>query len=192
MIRRDDVTAIIPTRGDVDLSRILASIPFKRVIVWDNSRKPYDYKTLGRHFAAMTAATDVVYHQDDDIVFRNFDALLDAWEPGRVVANMPSPWWERTGYDLSGQVMFGAGSLVEHRLTSAAIGAYLAVYPWDDDFLTLCDCVLGYTVPSKRVDLGYEVLEWASAENRICTQPDAAVRRERMDARGRELRDAAR
>jgi len=103
---------------------------------------------------------------------------------------MPSPWWERTGYDQSGQVMFGAGSLVEHRLTSAAIGEYLSVHPWDDDFLTLCDCILGFTVPSKRIDLGYEILPCASAENRIWTQPDAAARRAMMDERGAALRDA--
>lgn len=97
MLTPDHVTAVIVTRGDVDLTPVLDSLIFDDVIVWDNSREPFaigewrngavtvgtrlaaqalapqrdlavDEMTWGRALAAELATTNVVYSQDDDII----------------------------------------------------------------------------------------------------------------------------
>lgn len=184
-----DVSAILVTKGDTDLQPILDLLPFDDVVVWDNSQCE-DLKTYGRHHAELFCKHDVVYHQDDDLLFRDFDGLLAAYRPGRITANMPSPWYEEMGYPEKRQVMLGAGSLIDKGLAEAAFNRYLAVYPFDDDFLTYCDCIAGALIPSHRVDLGYEILPQASAPGRISTMPGCWERKQMMDDRAFAIRDA--
>lgn len=190
MISAADVSAVIVTKGDVDLAPILETLPYPETIVWDNSQLPWDMKTLGRHLAESKCSNDVIYHQDDDLVFRNHDQLLAAYEPGRITANMPSPWYEKVGYPEKRQVMLGAGSLIDKGLAWAALGRYLAVHPFDDDLLVYCDCVIGALVPSFRVDFGYEPLPQCEWPNRISTQPGCWERKDKIDDRAFRIRDA--
>lgn len=85
MLKPGDVTACLVTRGDQPdmLERILDSLIFDKVIIWDNSRRD-DMKTAGRYHATLEADTPVVFYQDDDVVVpRNTQrALLRAYEPG--------------------------------------------------------------------------------------------------------------
>jgi hypothetical protein len=185
-----DVSAVLITKGDVDLQPILDLIPFDDIVIWDNSKRPEDMKTYGRHLAEAECKHDVIYHQDDDLLFKDFDGLMAAYEPGRITANMPSPWYETVGYDVKRQVMLGAGSLIDKGLAQQALDRYLAVYPFDDDFITYCDCIVGALVPSHRVDLGYEILPQATWDNRMSTVPGCWERKAMMDARAFALRDA--
>lgn len=185
----DGVTAIVVTRGDVDLEPILATLDgYDEVIVWNNAEKPTDSKTYGRWLATEQASNRIVYHQDDDVLFTEHDRLRDAYQPGVLVANMPSPWYERTGYDTADQVFVGAGAILDRDLHRRVFDAYLARWPFDDDFLTYCDCLIGQVIPHVRLDLGYTILEQATAANRICTQPGAETRKRLMMGRGMELR----
>jgi hypothetical protein len=191
-IPADKVSAVLVTKGDVDLDPILDRFPeFDELIIWDNSKSPVDMKTLGRHLAEQFCRNDVIYHQDDDLIFRNFGRLLEAYEPGRITANMPSPWYETVGYPEKRQVMLGAGSLIDKGLAGQALDRYLAVHPFDDDLLVYCDCVVGALVPSFRVDLGYEILPWADKPGRISTLPGCWERKAMMDNRAFQIRAAA-
>lgn len=183
-----DVSAVLVTRGDVDLQPILDLIPFDDVVIWNNSERE-DMKTYGRHLAEAECKHDVIYHQDDDILFHDFDGLLAAYRPGRITANMPSPWYEDVGYEQKRQVMLGGGSLIDRGLARKAFDKYLAEYPFDDDFITYCDCIVGALTPSFRVDLGFEVLPQATWPNRMSTTPGCWDRKHMMDRRAFALRD---
>ena len=80
-----DVTAVIPTRGDVDLAPILATLTgYREVIVWVSQDGCW-----GRYLAMKAARTELVYTQDDDLIFTAHQQLLDLHSPGRITANMP-------------------------------------------------------------------------------------------------------
>lgn len=188
-MKASEVTAVIVTRGNVDLEPILATLPYDDVVVWDNSRHAFDSKCYGRFLAIGEAKNEVIYFQDDDILFTEHEVLLAAYEPGRITANMPSPWYETNGYDKLGCALVGAGSLVPRDLPWPALDRYLAEYPADDLFLTYCDLVHGILTPSKRFDFGYTILPYASAPGRIYTTPGAAERRAEFLARVLDIRD---
>jgi len=183
----DEVSAVIVTRGDVDLAPILATLPYAEVLIWDNSSA----SCYGRYIAASACVHDTIFFQDDDVIFTAHDELLAAYEPGRITANMPSPWYERTGYDKLGCCLVGAGSLVPRDLPARAFKTYLEHFPLDDLFLTYCDFVNGILNPGCRLDLGYEICEHATAPGRINTSPDSHLRREVMLERVLALRGPA-
>ena len=188
MIDASQVSAVLVTKGDVDLEPILATLPYEDVVIWNNAEHAVDMKTLGRHLAEAQCKNDVVYHQDDDLLFRNHEALLAEYVPGRITANMPSPWYEKVQYAEKRQVMLGGGSLVDKGLTKIALSRYLERYALDDDLLVYCDCIVGALTPSHRIDVGFEALPQCEWENRISTQPGCWDRKARMDARAFEIR----
>jgi hypothetical protein len=187
MLTAADVTAIIVTRGDVDLDPCLETLPYSRVIIWDNRKRFTDLKCFGRWAAALEAPTEVVYFQDDDIVFDAHDELLAAYAPKRITCNMPDPWYTANQYDVLGQALVGAGALMPRHLALGALAHYLESYPWDDLFLTYCDFIVGQLVPHKRLDLGYRILPHASGPDRIYTQPGAHERKMTVLQRARQL-----
>lgn len=184
----DDICAVIVTRGDQDLSPILATLhQYGETIIWNDLERG-SQGCYGRYLAAKETERPVVYYQDDDLIFTAHDALLELYEPGRMVVNMPSPWYETCGYDQLRQALVGAGSLVDRDLPDAALERYLTEYPADDLFLNYVDVVVGMLTPHTRVDLGYEVLPHASAPGRIYTTPGAADRKREMQRRVLRLR----
>jgi len=188
-IQPRDVSAVLVTRGDVDLEPILATLPFDDVVIWNNSEKAEDARCYGRFLGIVEAKHEIIYFQDDDIIFREHRALLNHYLPDRITTNMPSPWYEQSGYDEMGCALVGAGSLVPRDLPWPAFGRYLAEYPYDEQFLTYCDFVHGILTPSQRYDFGYTILPHASAPNRIYTQPGAHDRKMVMCNRALKLRD---
>jgi hypothetical protein len=192
MIDLDDVTAVIVTRGDVDLAPILATLPYGETIVWNNAERGWESRCFGRYLATVEATRPFIYFQDDDVVFTAHAELLELHEPGRMTVNMPSPWYEAAGYDKLRQALVGAGSIMDRELAWPSIHRYLASYPYDDLFLTYADVVVGMLTPHKRFDLGYEVLPHASAPGRIYTTPGAAKRKQEMQRRALQMREAVR
>lgn len=165
-----DVSAIIVTRGNVDLEPIVDSLPYDDIVVWDNSDPTIpDYKVFGRYAALTLAKNSVIYFQDDDIIFREHDKLLIEYEPGKIVSNMDQAWIEGAGYgDFLGMV--GAGSLCDIDLPDRVFGEYFKHYEWDKDMLYECDFCFGTLAPFKRVDLGYEVRPFADDQDRLYQQ----------------------
>ncbi len=191
MILADDVSAILVTRGDVDLTRILDALPYDDVIVWDNSERP-DLKTFGRYAALSEAQHDTIYFQDDDIVFTGHDELMAEYEPDVWLANM-SPGWV-AGRDLHDSVFVGAGALLDRRIARRALQKYDTMFERDDLFLRYPETILSIPSRIKRVDLCkpplMEVLPWGYAENRMVSQPSFVAELAESIRRGRAVRDA--
>lgn len=91
------VTAIIVTRGDVDLEPVLSSLPKEwELLVWSNNENPYlnlgrdnthavvvggkDLAVYGRYAAIEYARNDLIYVQDDDCVVSDPAAFPKLWE----------------------------------------------------------------------------------------------------------------
>lgn len=192
MITAADVSAVLVTRGDVNLSRILESIAeagIAEAIVWDNSRRE-DLKTFGRYAALPECKHDVVFFQDDDIVLppATIEGLLAAYEPGVWLANM-SPGWV-AGRDLHDSVFVGAGGLLDRDLPARSLAKYDTMFERDELFHYYPETIL--TIPSriKRVDLPLEVLPWGYAPNRMNAEPWFEDHLAESIRRGRAVRDA--
>lgn len=195
MLSRSDVTACLVTRGDQPemVERILDSLIFPHVVVWDNSREPVDWKCGGRYLAALKTPTPFVYFQDDDVLvpLETQRALLDEFDPDVdvCVAN----WGHGDtpdGYDDLPLVCGGA--IVERSAPWLAILRYAANYPLDDAFGYEADFVVGALYPSFRhVHLPFEIdLPIAQAPSRLCNQSWQRDLKLEITNRARAIRDA--
>jgi hypothetical protein len=95
------VSAIIVTRGDIDISEILTSLlsVVDEVLIWDNSGEVQilvehpqirwlnyggpDLAVYGRYAAIEYASGDLIYVQDDDCVVSDPQALIRKWKDTR-------------------------------------------------------------------------------------------------------------
>lgn len=189
-ITAKDITAIIVTRGDVNLHPCLETLPYEDIVVWDNSKSDYDYKIFGRYAAIPEAKHSVVYWQDDDVIFREHAELMRRYQPGVAIVNMDEAWVQGAGYG-NHTALFGAGSLCDAHLPHEVFSKYLEQHPWDDDLLVECDFAFGTLVNWFRVDLGYDVREFADNPDRLYQQPGQTERKWRMINRCLEMRKLA-
>lgn len=91
------VSAIIVTRGDVDLRSVLYSLPEEwEVLVWDNragtvttwkgskwgvvAHPVANLSVYGRYAAIAHAANDLIYVQDDDVIVSDPQAIVNEWD----------------------------------------------------------------------------------------------------------------
>ena len=125
-----NVSAVIVTRGNVDLQEIIDSIPQGwEIVIWDNGEKlvsrsdgysevATDCSVYGRYAAIEYASHDLIYVQDDDVIVSDPQAIVNAWSVtalapapfGRtdlVVCNMPQEF-RHDGYVDHALVGFGA------------------------------------------------------------------------------------
>jgi hypothetical protein len=185
-----DVTACLVTRGDQPdaLARIRETLIFDNVIVWDNSEG--DMKTAGRYAAVLRASTPAVYFQDDDVIVppATQQALLDAYEPGVMVAN-----WAHGdtpgGYD--DLPLVGAGAIVDQHIPWGVLYRYLRHHPADDGFLYEADFIAGALYPRfKHIHEPFEILmDVAQHPSRLCNQPWQADLKLEITNRARHIRD---
>lgn len=209
-----NVSAILVTRGDVDLRPVVDSLPSEwEVLIWDNSgvltrcdpegkdlvftAHIPDLSVYGRYAAIEHATHDLIYVQDDDVVLDNPSELADVWawehrDRGHndfLVANMP-PEFRHDGYTDSCLVGFGA---CFHR--DAPTRAWSRMYPsgftkTDPWFERTCDVVFTTLTPRVLVDVPKTDREMASDPNRMWKQPDHYGERTRMLELARQVRDA--
>lgn len=191
MLSPYSVTACLVTRGDQPrmMERILDSLIFDNVIVWDNSKRE-DMKTAGRYFAAREARTPVVYFQDDDVLVPRETqwALVEAYEPETLVAAYAHGENDGGFGDLP---LVGAGAIVDRDLPWQMADRYLEHWPLDDDFLHYCDFAIGVLYPrfcQLRVPFDI-VLPVAQHPTRLCNQPWAKDMKLRVVQRSRAVRD---
>lgn len=193
MIDASEVTACLVTRGDVDLSEIIDSLPFERVIVYDNSRES-DNGVFGRYIAVSRAESRACFIQDDDCVLApdTFTALRAAYQPGHIVANMP----ERFREHYPDSCLVGFGAIIDRELPALAIarfGSYWYAYDGSgmpENFHRECDGIVTALTPRILVDEPYRDLPWASAPSRLWKQPEHVSERTRMLELARKVRDA--
>lgn len=196
MLSPSDVSAVIVTKGDVDLSPVLDSLIFDDVVVWDNSVER-DFKTFGRFLGTGRARNPVIYSQDDDIVHtaENQAAIVAAYEPGVLTGCMWPEWSDgaraqgiENGYD--DLVFPGSGSISTRDVWEWALLAYCREWPEDDFFHLWSDTIIGVIAPTKQLDIRFDALPWAEADDRMCNLEDAvalkteAIRRARLVAVG--------
>jgi hypothetical protein len=179
------VSACLVTRGDQpeQMARIIETLPYDEVIVWDNSKRE-DHKTAGRYMAALEAKHDVVYFQDDDTLFRHHAELCAAYEPGRITA-VYAHGENPGGYD--DMALVGGGALADRDAVCAALGGAES----DAETLAYMDFHVGILTPYRHVHLPFEInMEIAQHPSRLCNQPWAAAAKARVTERARAIRDS--
>ncbi len=188
----DDVTACLVTRGDLDLNPIFdLLLPYRDILVWNNAVRP-NVRTYGRWMGVAEAATRLVYLQDDDVLVppETQQALIDAWEPGRIVANQPDNHHGDGPYaDLT---FLGWGSIMEPGLAANALLAYLEAghHFADTGFDQVgCDIIVSALNTVKRLDLKHEHRREAFNDNRVHREKDYQKWKSRYWEIARGIRD---
>jgi hypothetical protein len=152
------ISAVIPTKGDVDLQPILSGLPADEVIVVNAPGRGL----YARYEAIEQAKHDVIYTQDDDCLV-DASAVVAEYEPGAVTCNMPS--WKRPEYP-DGIALVGWGA-VFHRNMVKVFGRYLSRFPADDLFLREADRVFTKLNRCKLIDVPFSHLPHAHAADRL-------------------------
>lgn len=190
MLQPSDVSAVLVTRGDVDLSRILEGLAvFNDVVVWNNAERE-DWRLFGRYMGMAECERDIVYVQDDDIFLpaRTIRRIVAAYEPGVIVANMSEGW--ARGRDMLDAVQVGAGAVLDRDIPGKAFAKYDTMFPRDDLFYLYTDTLVAIPSRIRRLNLPLEVLGWGYAANRMNALPDFAECLAESIRRGRAVRDA--
>ncbi len=195
MLTPDQVTAVIVTRGDVDLEPVLSSLIFSDVVVWDNSVEE-DLMTLGRYAAIGRAKNEVFYSQDDDIIHtaENQRRIISEYEPG-VLTGCMWPEWSLGAYQQGIQggyddlVFAGSGSVWDRQTVRMALDSYLDHFAVDEFFNLWADTIVGVIAPTKQLDIRFDALPCAEDDNRMCNLPDAVALKTEAINRARWVRD---
>lgn len=111
-----DVTPVIVTRGNVDMSWTDTYFDLRvSPVVWNNARSPIDLQVFGAFAAAACVKTPLIYMQDDDVEVSNWANLFyDLWAPGKIVCNM-APDFQRAYANRRTRIM-GHGAVFETAL----------------------------------------------------------------------------
>lgn len=197
MLTPDQVSAVIVTRGDVDLTPVLDSLIFDDVVVYDGSKACPDLRLWGRTMASIRAKKQIIYSQDDDIIHsaENQLRIIGAYEPDVLTGCMWGEWSDgakaqgiEDGYD--DLVFAGSGSVCDAHVPWDAAHRYLTHEPEDDFFRLWADTIIGIIAPTKQLDIRFDALPHAEAANRICNMPDAVALKTEAIRRGRLVREA--
>ncbi len=166
----EKVCAVLVTRGDVDLAPILETLPYPEVVVYDNSRRPYDWKVFGRYVAISETRKPVIYFQDDDCLVTCHGALLEAYEPGVVVGNMldHDPPRLATYHDTT---LLGWGALFGRELPAEAFERYGRFYPVDWEFKTGLGAETVFPMLSRTKTI-IEGIEWLDQDGPVFQRPN--------------------
>jgi hypothetical protein len=202
-----NVSAVIVTRGDVDLSPVLDSLPREwQKVIWDNSQRARDLSVFGRYAAISECEHETIYVQDDDCLLapESLVELAAAAEemPRTLVANQPAAFRHDFYTD---HCLVGFGAMFNRDLPMMAFGRFFlhgaeglmpseallrAITEQPQPFLRTADIIFTTLAPRFLVDVPYTDREFASAPNRMWKQPDHLGERTRMLELARKVRDA--
>lgn len=190
MIPPDKVTAIVVTRGDVPLPCLETLNELDEVIVWDNSKEHRNLRVFGRYEAINDAAHEVILVQDDDFVLprESIDALVAAYQPGKIVANMPKRF--RGRYPDS--CLVGMGAIFDSHLPRLAFNTFIRHSKTDlaeQTFFRTCDVIFTTLTPYRLVDLPVDDTEWTYAANRMYREKTHTPERTHVLRLARAVRD---
>jgi hypothetical protein len=160
---RMKVSAVIPTRGDVDLSPILETLDWcDDVVVWNNAKQD-DLGIYGRYAAINHAEHQIVVTQDDDVLVTCWEDILAAYQPGVLTVNYPEPW------DIP---WVARGAIFDRDLPEKAFQRYDEAFARDHYFTHYaCDGVFALLTETKVIDFGSEDLPHGLDVGRISTSP---------------------
>ncbi len=180
-ITAERVTAVIVTRGDVDLDAVVRPLlRLGEISIWNNAERE-DLAVYGRYAAAEKAGNHVVLIVDDDVGLpgESLTALLDAYEPGVLTANMPPEHQER----YPDSALIGFGAIFDRHLPDRAFQKFWArtnPVPSSPVFNRTCDVVFATLTPRKIIDVPFTMLPHTWAENRMFKQPGNTEERTHM------------
>ena len=168
------LTAVLVTKGDRDISEVLASLSgFDELIVWDNSKAPKDVKVFGRFAGAMLAQNNDIYIQDDDSIVQ-WPVLKYLYEsythiPDLCVCNFPIH--RRSEYAGSNIALLGWGTIFRKQLLRV-FNPYLLRYGVDELFYRECDRIFSFMCHdfTRFVDVGVNQLDYAFGKDRMGTE----------------------
>lgn len=181
----DQVTAVITTRGDVDLSPVLDSLKpvfGPRIVVWNNAEREWDMKVYGYFAALSEVITPYVFTQADDAIV-DAQALLDAWTPDdadRILLNVAdgdTPW-------------ISFGGVFRKDLPDLPLARYMDTYAdgmLNEDILLWCEVIFCELTPWRNVDLGKRDLPHQANSNRMEHQPTHYTEQARVRELARKL-----
>ncbi len=184
-----DLSAVVVTRGNVPLEPILDSFTAAGIfdfVVWDNSRRPDDLGVFGRYAALPECGRDVVLVQDDDVILpvATIEALAAAYEPGRIVANMP----ERFRAFYTDSCLVGFGAVFDRDLPEVAFDRFWGY--WGSTARQRPDVVFTALTDSTWLDLPYTEREFATGPDRAYRQRGHARERQTTLTMARKARRA--
>ena len=160
MIGYSDVSVVIPTRGDVDLTPIIDSLPFDDIVIYDNSRRT-DLGIYARYAAIREARNTVIVTQDDDLIVTCWDQIIAAYQPGVLTVNYPQPW------DIP---WVARGGIFDSELPGLAFAKYLQAHPFDRYFThRACDGIFALLTETNVIDEGSQDLPHGFAAGRVST-----------------------
>ena len=190
-----NVSAIVVTRGDVDIQPIIDSLPRDwEIVIWENGHTVTrsdgyaevapDYAVYGRYAAIEHASHELIYVQDDDCIVSDPQAIVSVINPhgdltrrNFVVCNMPLEFRHDFYQE---QALVGFGAAFHRDAPARAFRRYWERYygaPEPDGshadhvmFNRVCDVVFTALTPRVLVDIPKENLEHAYAENRMYRQ----------------------
>lgn len=193
-----NVSAVLVTRGNVDMAPILDSLIFDDVVVWDNSKEKIDQMTYGRALATQLTKHEVCYSQDDDIIHspENQLRLCAEYQPGVLTGCM----WEEWSYGAFKQgilggysdlVFAGSGSIYHADLPHIAAERYLKHFPFDDFFRLWADTIIGILAPNRQIDMRFEERPEGNDDYRMAHLPNGPELKGEAIRRARWVRDLA-
>jgi len=186
----DDVTAVIVTRGNVDLNPVyMALAPYfkaTQLVTWNNRCADCDLGPFGQFYAAhFYARTPLVYFQDDDVRATALPELLASWERGKVVCNMPQA--HQDNYAAAPDRLMGFGSIFEWSMIRPTFAHYVKHFPVDKILLREPGRLFTCLNPWKVVNVGHEDMDYARDPDRLYRQPDHGSARDEMRSRAAML-----
>jgi hypothetical protein len=143
------------------------------------------------------AKHEIIYSQDDDIVHtvENQLRIISEYEPDVLTGCMWDEWSAGAsaqgipgGY--SDLVFPGSGSVYDYYVPHTAAAHYKLQFPKDDFFYLWADTIIGIIAPTKQLDIRFEALPHAEADNRICNMHDAVALKTEAIRRARQVREA--
>jgi hypothetical protein len=170
-------SAVIVTRGDVDLGPIIVPI----VPLADELIIVRGHGGVWERWEAILAAKhEVVYTQDDDAIV-DLEAMIGAigsdanllreylepWRPDSLWCNMPG--WKRGEYQ-DGTALVGWGAFVTNRLVAEALARYRRHFDDDELFRRESDRVITGLSNLELVDVPFQHAPWAHGPGRMCSR----------------------
>lgn len=154
------VSAIIVTRGNVDIGPCLRTIDADEIII-----RRGDGGVWERFDAAFSAKHPVIYTQDDDCIV-HARKVIAAYDKEVVTCNMPA--WKR--YEYPDNIALVGWGAVFHRSALAAFARYRQKWEADSIFRREADRVFTGLNECKLIDVPFTNLPWAEGKDRMGAQ----------------------